>query len=81
MTFVFNALFVLLCCSRDILLIFSFAVEKLPFFSDEENSVLLATDVAARGLDIRDVEHVIHYQLPKTAEVGFCVKTLSELNG
>ncbi|MCP9258925.1 hypothetical protein DINM_001916 [Dirofilaria immitis] len=35
----------------------------------EENSVLLATDLAARGLDIRDVQHVIHYQLPKTAEL------------
>ena len=32
-------------------------------------SVLLATDVAARGLDIPAVEHVIHYQVPKTTEV------------
>ncbi|VDN50458.1 unnamed protein product [Dracunculus medinensis] len=34
-----------------------------------ENSVLLATDVAARGLDVQNVEHVIHYQIPKTAEL------------
>uniref|UniRef100_A0A915PY16 ATP-dependent RNA helicase n=1 Tax=Setaria digitata TaxID=48799 RepID=A0A915PY16_9BILA len=42
---------------------------NLEKFAMEENSVLLATDVAARGLDIRDVEHVIHYQVPKTAEI------------
>lgn len=41
------------------------------YFLGEDNSVLLATDVAARGLDIRNVEHVIHYQVPKTAEVRF----------
>ena len=34
------------------------------------NSVLLATDVAARGLDIPAVDHVIHYQVPKTTEVS-----------
>jgi len=32
-------------------------------------AVLLATDVAARGLDIPAVEHVIHYQVPKDTEV------------
>jgi ATP-dependent RNA helicase DDX24/MAK5 len=32
------------------------------------NSVLLATDVAARGLDIKGIENVIHYQIPRTAE-------------
>ncbi|MGH0151594.1 UNVERIFIED_CONTAM: hypothetical protein FKN15_031751 [Acipenser sinensis] len=30
--------------------------------------VLLTTDVAARGLDIPDVQHVIHYQVPRTSE-------------
>ena len=30
--------------------------------------VLLATDVAARGLDVPAVEHVVHYQLPRTAD-------------
>ena len=35
----------------------------------DSKSVLLATDVAARGLDIPAVEHVIHYQVPKTTEV------------
>jgi len=32
-------------------------------------AVLLATDVAARGLDIPAVDHVIHYQVPKDTEV------------
>lgn len=34
--------------------------------------MLIATDVAARGLDIPNVEHVIHYQVPRTSEV--CLK-------
>lgn len=33
-----------------------------------KNCVLLATDVAARGLDIPSVEHVVHYQLPRSAD-------------
>ncbi|KAL4001910.1 DEAD/DEAH box helicase family protein [Acanthocheilonema viteae] len=44
-------------------------LKNLEKFAVEENSVLFATDVAARGLDIRDVQHVIHYQVPKTAEL------------
>lgn len=38
-------------------------------FRDNPNAVLLATDVAARGLDIPSVQHVIHYQVPRTSEV------------
>lgn len=34
-------------------------------FTANENGVLIATDVAARGLDIPKVCNVIHYQLPK----------------
>uniref|UniRef100_A0A914ZNG2 ATP-dependent RNA helicase n=2 Tax=Parascaris univalens TaxID=6257 RepID=A0A914ZNG2_PARUN len=44
-------------------------LKNLEKFAEVANSVLLATDVAARGLDIRQVEHVIHYQVPKTAEL------------
>ncbi|RKO89308.1 P-loop containing nucleoside triphosphate hydrolase protein, partial [Blyttiomyces helicus] len=38
-------------------------------FRETDNAVLIASDVAARGLDIPRVEHVIHYQLPRTAEL------------
>ena len=37
-------------------------------FKSTPNAVLLATDVAARGLDIPAVEHVLHYQTPRTAD-------------
>lgn len=40
------------------------------YFSANDNAVLLASDVAARGLDIPNVEHVIHYQVPQTVEVS-----------
>lgn len=35
-------------------------------FKDEIINILVATDVAARGLDIRDVTHVINYTVPQT---------------
>lgn len=44
-------------------------LKSLERFSSNPRAVLLATDVAARGLDIPDIEHVIHYQVPRTAEV------------
>ncbi len=31
--------------------------------------ILVATDVAARGLDVEDITHVIHYRLPDEADV------------
>ncbi|XP_016452378.1 DEAD-box ATP-dependent RNA helicase 13 [Nicotiana tabacum] len=38
-------------------------------FRSNEHGILIATDVAARGLDIPGVRTVIHYQLPHSAEV------------
>lgn len=35
-------------------------------FKNNEISVLVATDVAARGLDVSDITHVINYSLPQT---------------
>jgi superfamily II DNA/RNA helicase len=35
-------------------------------FRTGEIDVLVATDVAARGIDIDDVTHVINYQFPRT---------------
>lgn len=38
----------------------------LNLFKDNQIQVLVATDVAARGLDISDISHVINYDLPST---------------
>ncbi|KAG6828177.1 hypothetical protein H0H92_008908 [Tricholoma furcatifolium] len=43
-------------------------LKNLDRFTNTPNSVLLATDIAARGLDIPAVDHVIHYQIPRTAD-------------
>ncbi|KAI3942400.1 hypothetical protein MKW92_037705 [Papaver armeniacum] len=38
-------------------------------FRDGSFNVLVATDVAARGLDVPNVDLVIHYELPSTSEI------------
>lgn len=43
-------------------------LKNLERFTDSSTGLLVATDVAARGLDIPNVEHVIHYQVPRTSE-------------
>lgn len=44
-------------------------LKNLERFQASSNAVLISTDVAARGLDIPNIEHVVHYQLPRTVEV------------
>jgi len=43
-------------------------LKNLDNFVSGENCLLIATDVAARGLDIPNIDHVIHYQVPRTTE-------------
>jgi ATP-dependent RNA helicase SrmB len=38
-------------------------------FRTGETKVLVATDVAARGIDVENVSHVINYDMPRTADV------------
>lgn len=38
-------------------------------FSSGEVNVLLATDVAARGIDVPDISHVINFDMPRTADI------------
>ncbi|HYC34503.1 MAG TPA: C-terminal helicase domain-containing protein, partial [Candidatus Paceibacterota bacterium] len=42
--------------------------KALSLFKDHHVQALIATDVAARGLDISGVTHVINYDLPATYE-------------
>lgn len=42
------------------------SIEK---FKETPKSVLIATDVAARGLDVPQVDHVVHYHLPRTGDM------------
>ena len=37
-------------------------------FRDMKFRILIATDVAARGIDVPHIEHVINYDLPQMAE-------------
>jgi ATP-dependent RNA helicase DeaD len=37
-------------------------------FKDKEFPILVATDVAARGIDVADITHVINYSLPEDLE-------------
>ena len=38
-------------------------------FANKSSSILIATDVAARGLDIKDLQAVINYELPHDPEI------------
>ncbi|KAF0292316.1 ATP-dependent RNA helicase DDX24 [Amphibalanus amphitrite] len=58
-------------------------LKSLQRFQARRCAVLVATDVAARGLDVPGVEHVIHYQVPRTTDAyvhrsGRTARALSE---
>ena len=38
-------------------------------FREKSLQILIATDVAARGIDVKDISHVINYELPDDVEV------------
>src|SRR5690606_39698940 len=38
-------------------------------FRNKQIQMLVATDVAARGIDVDDISHVINYQLPDEPEI------------
>lgn len=43
--------------------------EAMSRFKSGEIKILLATDVAARGIDVDDISHVINYDMPRTSDV------------
>lgn len=43
-------------------------IKALDYFKRDQVQILVATDVAARGLDINGVTHVINFELPATHE-------------
>ena len=39
------------------------------FSAPKESAILIATDVAARGLDIKDIDTILHYHVPRSADM------------
>jgi ATP-dependent RNA helicase RhlE len=46
----------------------AFRVKALKAFTKGKVNILVATDVAARGIDIDDISHVINYQMPTSMD-------------
>ncbi|KAJ3080842.1 ATP-dependent RNA helicase [Quaeritorhiza haematococci] len=44
-------------------------LKNLDRFREYSHAILIASDVAARGLDVPDVDHIVHYNLPRSADV------------
>ncbi|MBM4032983.1 MAG: DEAD/DEAH box helicase [Planctomycetes bacterium] len=42
--------------------------EAMAGFREGRYRILIATDIAARGIDVADIEHVINYDFPRSAE-------------
>ena len=43
-------------------------VDALESFRDNTHRILIATDIASRGIDVRGIEHVINFDMPETVE-------------
>jgi ATP-dependent RNA helicase RhlE len=43
-------------------------VEALEGFREGEHRILVATDIAARGIDVPGIQHVINFDIPETAD-------------
>ncbi|GLS89645.1 ATP-dependent RNA helicase SrmB [Psychromonas marina] len=43
--------------------------ESLRQFKEGNVNILIATDVAARGIDVPDITHVINYDMPRSADI------------
>jgi len=43
--------------------------ESLRQFKEGKINILIATDVAARGIDVPDITHVINYDMPRSADI------------
>lgn len=46
----------------------NYRLNAIKFFDDGEFRVLIATDIIARGLDIKDISHVINFDIPQEPE-------------
>ena len=44
------------------------SVERFSSPSSDPSSILVATDVAARGLDIKGIDFIVHYHAPRAAD-------------
>jgi ATP-dependent RNA helicase RhlE len=43
-------------------------VQALQGFREGEHRILVATDIAARGIDVPRIEHIINFEMPETVE-------------
>lgn len=46
----------------------NYRIKALDKFREGKIRILVATDVAARGIDVQDVSHVVNYEMPKDYE-------------
>jgi ERCC4-related helicase len=44
-------------------------IEAIKSFREGKKDVLVATDIAAKGLDFPDVKHVINFDMPKEVKI------------